>query len=202
MPVNSVKFNNMGCSPLKKDNNVSFARRNKEAHNAEKKSHKAAYIATGVGLAAAAAAAIVFRKQIGNFFSNLKINGLKENAIKAKDAVVDFGKNSTEYIKNKGAKLYDDVAALKNKAGEAITEGQAKIIPAMDKMKDDVVGITANMTSKSGEFFKKGWGYVVKGYNIVKDFAVNVFKKIAAFFNKAKTEAPKAAEAAAEAVAK
>lgn len=202
MPVNSINFNNMACSPLKKDNNVSFARRHNEAHPEEKKNNKAGYIAAGAGLVAAVVAAIVFRKQIGGMFSNIKLDGLKDGAGRVKDKVVDFGKDTAEYFKNKGSKLYEETAALKNKAGEAITEGQAKILPAMDKMTDNITGFAAKAKTNSGEFFKKGWGYVVKGAKAVKNFFVNVFNRVVEFFHKTKAEAPKAAEAAAEAVVK
>ena len=191
MPVNSINFNNMACSPLKKDNNVSFARRHNEARPEEKKNNKAGYIAAGAGLVAAVAAAIVFRKQIGGMFSNIKLDGLKDGAGRVKDKVVDFGKDTAEYT-----------AALKNKAGEAITEGQAKILPAMDKMRENVTNMAATVKTNSGEFFKKGWGYVVKGAKAVKNFFVNVFNRVVEFFHKTKAEAPKAAEAAAEAVVK
>ena len=191
MPVNSINFNNMACSPLKKDNNVSFARRHNEARPEEKKNNKAGYIAAGAGLVAAVAAAIVFRKQIGGMFSNIKLDGLKDGAGRVKDKVVDFGKDTAEYT-----------AALKNKAGEAITEGQAKILPAMDKMRENVTNMAATVKTNSGEFFKKGWGYVVKGAKAVKNFLVNVFNRVVEFFHKTKAEAPKAAEAAAEAVVK
>lgn len=188
MPVNSINFNNMACSPLKKDNNVSFARRHNEARPEEKKNNKAGYIAAGAGLVAAVAAAIVFRKQIGGMFSNIKLDGLKDGAGRVKDKVVDFGKDTAEYFKNK--------------AGETITEGQAKILPAMDKMRENVTNMAATVKTNSGEFFKKGWGYVVKGAKAVKDFFVNVFNRVVEFFHKTKAEAPKAAEAAAEAVVK
>ena len=173
MPVNSINFNNMACSPLKKDNNVSFARRHNEARPEEKKNNKAGYIAAGAGLVAAVAAAIVFRKQIGGMFSNIKLDGLKDGA-----------------------------GRVKNKAGEAITEGQAKILPAMDKMRENVTNMAATVKTNSGEFFKKGWGYVVKGAKAVKNFFVNVFNRVVEFFHKTKAEAPKAAEAAVEAVVK
>ena len=53
MSVSSVNFkSSVGCTPLRKDNNVSFAGRQEEAGKTEApKSHKGTYIAAGVGLA-------------------------------------------------------------------------------------------------------------------------------------------------------
>ena len=59
MSVNAVNFkSSMGCSPLRNDNHVSFARKqySEETKTENKKSHTGAYIATGIGLAAAIAA--------------------------------------------------------------------------------------------------------------------------------------------------
>ena len=100
MSVNAVNFkSSMGCSPLRNDNHVSFARKqySEETKTENKKSHTGAYIATGIGLAAAIAAGLVFKKQVGSFFKNLKMpsfDKVKEKVVQGAEKVKDAVNNA------------------------------------------------------------------------------------------------------------
>ena len=150
MSVGAVKFrSSMGCSPLRKDNNVNFAGQHKEEPAAEnKKSNTGKYVAAGVGVAAAITAAVVFRKPIGNFIKTLKmpsipsVNGVKER-------VVNAAQNVGSRIKGLNV-------------GELFNNAKTKVV----------------------DFAKFVWTNVLKGANYVKDFAVSLWQKAAAFFTK------------------
>lgn len=173
MSVSSVNFkSSVGCTPLKKDNNVSFARRQEETGKTEEpQSHKGAYIAAGVGLAAAVAAGIAFRKPISNFVKSLKLPSManfKNKANNAAETLKGGFEKSTAFVKEKGSE------AVKN---------------VKDKFKNinvtnNVAGAFSNVKTKAVEIAKLAWGKVVEGAKFVKDLAVSLWQKAVALFNK------------------
>ena len=174
MSVSSVNFkSSVGCTPLRKDNNVSFARRQEETGKTEApKSHKGAYITAGVGLAAAVAAGIAFRKPIGNFIKSLKLPSmanLKNKAHNAAESLKGGFEKSTTFVKEKGAE------AVKN---------------IKDKFKNfnvsnNVAGAFSNVKTKTVKIAKFVFKKVVEGAKFVKDFVVSLWQKAVALFSKA-----------------
>ncbi len=173
MSVSSVNFkSSMGCTPLKKDNHVSFAKHPEETDktNTQKK-HNGTYIAAGVGLALAVAAGIVFRKPIGNFIKSLKLPSMAN--IKAKV------RNAAESLKGGFEKTK---AAFQEKSAESMNNIKDKFKNL--NVSNNVAGAFSSAKTKTTEIAKWVFEKVVTGAKFVKDFVVSLWQKAVAFFNK------------------
>ncbi len=174
MPVSSVNFrSSAGHTPLKNDSHVSFAKRQEETAKTENKnSNKAAYVATGVGLAAAVAAGIVFRKPIGNFVKSLKLPTMamvKDTTINAAKTLKNGVNKAVTFVKTKGAEV---VKNLKDKFKNV-------------NVHSSFTGVFANVKTKAAKIAKFAFGKVVEGAKFVKNLSVTLWDKAVEVFNKA-----------------
>lgn len=157
----TVNFSsNAGYTPVRNYSNVNFAQRN-ENTEAPKKSNTGKYVAAGVGIAAAIAAAVVFRKPIGqaakNLLGKIKSFDFSSAAKKVGISVTNFAKNA------------------KVKAGEYYNIAKATVKDALGKI---TAKFTSPMSSISAstitDKFKNIWqgakNYAVKGLEFAKQY--------------------------------
>lgn len=172
----SVNFSsNVGYTPLRSNSNVNFARRN-ENMEAPKKSNTAKYVAAGVGLAAVAAA-IVFRKPLGNALKNLmgkvkmpevKMPDWSKMGENLKTSIEDFAKNAKVKADNVVGRAKTAVSEAAAKGGEAVSGFKAP-----------------NVGERLSKVLQGAKDYALKGWNFAKtygkkavDWVVNMFNRL------------------------
>lgn len=166
----TVNFsNNVGYRPSRSNSNVNFAQRN-ENMEAPEKSNTKKYVAAGVGLAAIAAA-VVFRKPIGNAVKNVmgkfKMPDLSKVGNELKTGVTDFAKQAK--VKAEG------LAAEAKKAAEDVA----------GKVTDTSASFKAvNVGEKFGKIWQGAKDYAVKGWNLAKKYGKKVVDWVVKIFNK------------------
>ena len=180
MPVGSVNTNNVafGQQPVKKSN----AKRT------------AAYVAAGVGTAAAITGAVIYRKNLANLLGSLKemFTPLKTKMAHTTadlgSTVRDKARAGAEAVKEKVGEgvdaLKDQAAKLKEEATEAINNSEtAKTI------KNETTSFFKNAKEFIKDGAAKAWGYAKQAFNWVKEKAVNLFEHVKEFFKGVKKEA-------------
>ena len=168
MPVGSVNTNNVafGQQPVKKSN----AKRT------------AAYVAAGVGTAAAITGAVIYRKNLANLLGSLKE---MFTPLKTKMAHTTAGAEAVKEKVGEGVDaLKDQAAKLKEEATEAINNSETA---------QTIKNETTSFFKNAKEFIKDGaakaWGYAKQAFNWVKEKAVNLFEHVKEFFKGVKKEA-------------
>ena len=170
----TVNFNsNVGYVPSKSYSNVNFAQRN-ENMEAPKKSNTKKYVAAGVGLAAIAAA-IVFRKPIGQAAKNLL----------GKIKLFDF----SSMAKKVGIGARNIANKAKVKAGEFYNTAKTTVKDALGKI---TAKFTSPMSSISAstitDKFKNIWqgakNYAVKGWEFAKQYGQKAIEWVKNIFHK------------------
>ena len=178
----------------------------------------AAYIAAGLGTAAAIGGAVVYRKNISKMFSSLKdkLSPSVTNLVNNAQDMVTNGKNKVkEVVENARGKIDEGVEYVQEqagKAGEKIQETAAKVEEKAEKLIDDTKDVinsenaqnikneANNFFKKTGEYIKEGlttaWEYTKQAYTWVKDKVSNAYKEIKTFLSNLKQETQQAADAA------
>ena len=174
------------------NSNVTFGQNQVKKSNSKR---TAAYIAAGLGTAAAITGAVIYRKNIANTFRTLKdkFTPSTTNLVNSMDNAVENGKN----------KVKDIVDTLKETAKTKIDEGKEALNDAMDSeitqnIKDEAQGFFKN----AGEFLKnaatKTWDYTKQAFNWVMEKVTGFFKEIKTFLSDLKKETAQQATAGAE----
>lgn len=177
----TVNFSsNAGYVPSKSYSNVNFAQRN-ENMEAPKKSNTKKYVAAGVGLAAIAAA-IVFRKPIGqtvkNILGKIKLPNISSLAKKVGTGVTNIAKK----VKTKAGELF---VTAKNTAKDLIGKISGKTTAQVNGVSAGGIGNAfgkiwqgaKNFANKGFEFVKK---YGRKAIEWIKNVITKLFHKPAA----------------------
>ena len=156
----TVNFSsNAGYVPSKSYSNVNFAQRN-ENMEAPKKSNTKKYVAAGVGLAAIAAA-IVFRKPIGQAAKNL-LGKIK--LFDFSSAAKKVGRNVTEF----GHKAKVKAGEFYNTAKTTVKDLIGKI---SGKATAQVNGVSAGGIGNAfGKIWQGAKNYAVKGWEFAKTY--------------------------------
>ena len=150
----TVNFSsNAGYVPSRNYSNVNFAQRN-ENMEAPKKSNTKKYVAAGVGLAAIAAA-IVFRKPIGQAVKNL-LGKIK--LFDFSSAAKKVGKGVTNLTKKAKVKAGEIFASAKTVAKDLASKIKGKIkgtpaSPVTKKVGNSITNFVKNTKAKAGEFY-------------------------------------------------
>ncbi len=193
------------------NSNVTFGQNQVKKNNSK---HTAAYIAAGLGTAAAITGAVVYRKNIANTFKILKdkFTPSTTNLVNSMDDVMKNGKEKVnDIVDTVKGKVDEGVDFVQEKAGKIketvqnkIDEGKEALDDAMNSetaqnIKDGTQGFFKN----AGEFLKnaatKTWGTIKEGYNWVKEKVVGLYQKIKTFLSDLKKEASTQADAAQQA---
>ena len=170
----TVNFSsNAGYVPSRNYSNVNFAQRN-ENTEAPKKSNTKKYVAAGVGLAAIAAA-IVFRKPIGqaakNLLSKIKLFDFSSLAKKVGNSVTNLAKNA----KVKAGEYY-------NIAKTTVKDTIGKIT---EKFTGSMSGISAStITDKFQNIWQGAKNYAVKGWEFAKTYGNKAIEWVKNIFHK------------------
>ena len=174
----TVNFSsNAGYVPSRNYSSVNFAQRNEDI-DASQKSNTKKYVTAGVGLAAIAAA-IVFRKPIGQAAKNL-LGKIK--LFDFSSAAKKVGKGVTNLVKKAKVKAGEIFASAKNTAKNLIGKISGKATAQVNGFSAGGIGNAfgkiwqgaKNFTNKGFEFVKK---YGQKAIEWVKNIFHKLFHK-------------------------
>lgn len=141
----SVTNGNMGAMVVNKDQLKTLA----DVYGVPVKEHSTAKkVVAGLTLAGAATAAVVYRKNIGNFFKGIKDGKVGELAQTAK------------------AKIGDAAGVIKDKT-----------VSGAEKVKDTVAAGAGKVKEKAGKWYNKVADWIVNIWKSVKNFFKGLFGK-------------------------